>query len=109
VLLNDPTYVEAARVFAAEILRDGGADSTARVEWAWRRALQRPPRPEEARTLIDLVQRHREAYARETTAARSLLGVGQAAAPEGVDPAELAAWTNAARVLLNLHESITRN
>ncbi|MCP6134711.1 DUF1553 domain-containing protein, partial [Klebsiella pneumoniae] len=63
VLLNDPTYVEAARAFAARVLADGGADDAARVAWAYRQALQREPRPDEARVLLGLVTKHRAEYA----------------------------------------------
>src|SRR5215471_8220384 len=43
-LLNDPTYVEAARAFAARILKEGGRDTGSRIQWAWRQALCRSPR-----------------------------------------------------------------
>lgn len=109
VLLNDPTYVEAARVLATLMIQQGGADPTSRIEWAWRRALQRPPRPEELTHLIHLVEHHQEQFARDEPATKAFLAVGQSPMPDGISPAELAAWTNAARVLLNLHETITRN
>ncbi len=46
-LLNDPTYVEAARAFAVRILHEGGADPAARIAWAWRTATGRAPRESE--------------------------------------------------------------
>ena len=55
VLLNDPTYVEAARVFAARMIREGGADPRARLDRAFRLALSRPPRPEEVPVLLSLL------------------------------------------------------
>jgi hypothetical protein len=109
VLLNDPTYVEAARVLAAAIVKEGGADRAARVEWAWRRVLQRSPEPEELRVALDLVERHAATYKGNPAGAESLLKVGFAPMPEGVDKVELATWTHLARVLLNLHETITRS
>jgi hypothetical protein len=109
VLLNDPTYVEAARVFAARILEEGGAETPARIAWAWQQALQRPPRDEDTRDLVALLDKLRSHYARDREAAESLLKVGLAPRPDGVEPGELAAWTNVARVILNLHETITRN
>lgn len=109
VLLNDPTYVEAARVFAERILKNGGADLNSRLTWAWRQALQRPPRDDEILTLGDLVSKQLIAYSRDRGSADSLLKVGLRPLPEGIDHVELAAWTNAARVILNLHEVITRN
>jgi hypothetical protein len=109
VLLNDPTYVEAARAFAARIVKEGGADLNSRLNWAWRQALSRPPRDDEIVTLGGLVARQLVAYTRDPASAESLLKVGISPAPEGINHAELAAWTNAARVILNLHEVITRN
>ncbi|HXT59600.1 MAG TPA: PSD1 and planctomycete cytochrome C domain-containing protein [Pirellulales bacterium] len=109
VLLNDPTYVEAARAFAARILKEGGADLNSRLNWAWRQALSRPPRDDEIVTLGGLLARQLAAYSRDRASADSLLKVGISPLPEGINHAELAAWTNAARVMLNLHEVITRN
>jgi hypothetical protein len=109
VLLNDPTYVEAARVLAAAILKDGGANLETRIDWAWRRVLQRSPDAEELRISRELVERHAATYKGNVAGAESLLKVGLAPMPEGVDKIELAAWTHLARVLLNLHETITRS
>jgi hypothetical protein len=109
VLLNDPTYVEAARAFATRVLREvqGGLES--RLNRAWQLALQRAPRPEEVKTIRDLLARHLEVYRANPDAARALLGTGLAPRPGDLDPAEVAAWTHVARVLLNLHETVTRS
>src|SRR5436189_4507174 len=72
VLLNDPTYVEAARAFASRILKEGGADTKSRIEWAWRHALQRPPRADEMGTALALLNRHHEEYRRDPQAAEAL-------------------------------------
>jgi hypothetical protein len=108
VLLNDPTYVEAARVFAARILREGPGSTDDRIVWAWQQALQRTPRPIELKTMRDLLTRHLAAYRGNRSAAEELLKVGDAPTPQGSEPSEAAAWTHVARVLLNLHETITR-
>ncbi len=109
VLLNDPTYVEAARGFAARILKEGGGDAKARLRWAWQQALSRPPRADELDTVRALLDKHLAEYRQDTQAAEALLKVGLSPAPKDVDSAELAAWTNIARVILNLHETITRS
>jgi hypothetical protein len=59
--------------------------------------------------VLPLLRRHLEEYKANPAAAEQLLRTGQAAVPSGVDKAELAAWTHLARVLLNLHETITRS
>jgi hypothetical protein len=107
--LNDPTYVEAARAFAARILKDGGADTPARITWAWRQALSRAPRPDELSVLRSLLDQHLDEYKRDPQAAEALSKIGFSPAPKDRDPAELAAWTSVARVILNLHETITRS
>lgn len=108
VLLNDPTYVEAARVFAARLLRQGGASDAERVASAMRQALARNPTPDESRILLRLLEKHRQEYRHDEPAARALAQVGFAKAPEDIPPAELAAWTSVARTVLNLHETVTR-
>jgi hypothetical protein len=107
VLLNDPTYVEAARVLAAHVVASAKDDAT-RLEAAYRRVLGRSPREAEAKVLLPLLVKHRKEYQADPAAAAALLSVGQAPAPPGADRPELAAWTSVARVLLNLHETITR-
>jgi hypothetical protein len=108
VLLNDPTYVEAARVFAARILKDGGSNSSERLNWAYRHALSRSPRDQEQTLLLALLDKHARQYRQDTEAAKALLKTGDFSAPTDLDVAELAAWTSIARVILNLHETITR-
>jgi hypothetical protein len=108
-LLNDPTYVEAARAFAARILKSGGTDTSARINWAWRQALARGPRTDEITTARELLEHHLTEYRQDPQAAAALLKVGLSPAPPDLDPSELAAWTNIARVILNLHETITRS
>ena len=108
-LLNDPTYVEASKVFAARIVRDGGHSDTERLRYAYRRALQRDPTTGESDLLLELYRRHLAQYQADTKAALALLNVGDARPPADANPAELAAWTSVARVVLNLHETITRD
>jgi hypothetical protein len=109
VLLNDPTYVEASRAFAARILMECQGSADDRITWAWQQALQRPPRPEEREVAARLLDKHRQIYREQPELAAALLKVGIDRAPAKIDPVELAAWTHVARVLLNLHETITRS
>lgn len=109
VLLNDTEFVEAARALAARVMRDAGPEAQKRIELAYRLVLSRPPRSEEVQILADLAARHLEEYRQDPAAATALLSVGAHPAPSGIDPCELAAWTSVARVLLNLHETITRS
>jgi hypothetical protein len=109
VLLNDPTYVEAGRAFAVRILREGTGDDTSRISWAWQQALSRIPQPKEIVTLRTLLDKHRGQYQKDKAAAAFFLKVGNTPPPADLDLAELATWTNVARAILNLHETITRS
>ena len=108
VLLNDPSYVEAARVFAARILLDGGNSTQSRIAFATERALSRPPTPAEAQILSELCREQFAYYAGSPAEADALLTVGYADTPDKLDRIELAAWTQVARALLNTQEAITR-
>jgi mono/diheme cytochrome c family protein len=109
VLLNDPTYVEAARVFAAKIVSEGGATFEERLRWAYVRALARSPREEEMTTLAALFRKHLAQYKADPQAARKVMAVGLAPSPKGGSVEELAGWTSVARAILNLPELITRS
>ena len=108
VLLNDLTYIEAARAFSVRIVKEGGNDDPARLAWAWREATGRSPSESEAATLAALLAKHRNAFQQDEKSARDALGGGQFRVPDDIPPAEAAAWHSVARVLLNLHETITR-
>ncbi len=108
VLLNDPNFVEAARVFAQHIIHSGSTDAE-RLAWAFRRAVSRPPRNEELNQLVGLLAKHRAEWAADPSGAERFVAVGDWPRPADISTAELAAWTSVARVLLNLHETISRN
>jgi hypothetical protein len=113
VLLNDPTFVEAARKLAERAIRDGGSADRQRIAFLWRQVLSRPPEAEETRIVQGLVDRRRAEYGADLQAARALLATGIAPHDKGrgekpPGAAELAAWTAAARAVLNLHEAIAR-
>jgi mono/diheme cytochrome c family protein len=109
VLLNDPTYVEAARALAARIVQEGGDETAARIEFAFREVLNRQAREDEAALLSSLYAKNLQQYQADGESAKHLQTVGDLQPPQNIDPAELAAWTAVSRVLLNLHETITRN
>jgi hypothetical protein len=71
--------------------------------------LCRAPRGDELQTIQALLEKQLAQYQADPDAAQALLKVGHMAAPTDANPAELAAWTNIARVILNLHETITRS
>jgi len=109
VLLNDPSFVEAARVFADNILHSGGSTTREKLDWAFRLAMSRPIKSAEVEVLERLLQSHLDEYKSDATAANELLSVGANPVSADLDKVELAAWTSVARTILNLHETITRN
>jgi hypothetical protein len=106
VLLNDPIYVEAARVFAQRLLARPAAE---RIDAAFERTLSRKPTAEERRILLGLYRESLARFRAAPAAARDLLAVGDAPRPKSADAAELAATAVVTRAVLNLHETITRN
>ncbi len=107
-LLNDPIYVEAARVFA-----QSAANASARFDdqlsWVFDRALNRTPTKEEHTLLRGLYDRNLKRFTADPASARALLGEGESPLPSNVDAVRLAALATVTRAVLNLHELITRN
>jgi hypothetical protein len=97
VLLNDPTYVEAARAFAERVIKEGGPVVPERLNHAYRLALSRDLKPEESKVLTALYEKHLNEYRADKAAAQKYLSVGEWAVPKEMDLAELAAWTSVTR------------
>ncbi len=108
VLLNDPSFLEAARMLAECTLAQPG-DDTGRIAWAFRAATARAPLADESAILQRLLEDQRTAYRSHAGEAEALTTVGQHRPPAGLDRMELAAWTMLARALLNLGETYTRS
>ncbi len=107
-LLNDPTYVEAARALAQRALLEGGKNEKSRLAYAFRLATARSPTGKEIDVLRKLLDGRREAFRKDRQAAVKLLGVGESTRDRRLDPAEHAAWATVASVILNLDETITK-
>ena len=106
-LLNEVTYVEAARKLAELALRQPG-DFDRRLAWAFRRVTCREPRPDEAKVLRAGLEQRLAKFRADLPSAQKLLANGRSPAAADLDPAELAAWSVTANILLNLDETITR-
>ncbi len=107
-LMNDPTYVEAARGLALRMMREGGATPEARLRFGFRLATSREPGSHELGILVSGWARLERGFRNEPGAASALLSVGEARMGRELDPVELAAFTASASTLLNLDETITR-
>ncbi len=107
-LLNDPTYVEAARFLAQRALLEGGHSPSTRIPHAFRLLLARPPSARERSRLEASLQRTLADFRTDPEAAQQLLAVGESKPADGLEPAELAAYTLLASTLLNLDETLTK-
>jgi hypothetical protein len=108
VTLNDPVFVEAARVFGQRILQEGGDSVTQKLAFAFRLCVSRPPNDRELQVLQRLFTAHLTRFQADGAAAKAMVSNGSAPRPENLPVAELAAWTAMGNVLLNLDETITR-
>jgi hypothetical protein len=109
VTLNDPVYVETAQALARRIVHDGGASLENRIRYALQLCLCRPPRQEQVEQLIGLYQGEIVHYREKHDAAVALASEPLGALPPGMNPADLAAWTTVANVLLNLDGVLTKS
>ena len=108
VMLNDPSYVEAARVLAENTIRTAKTDE-ARAVHLFRRTLTRQPNARELGVLQQLFKTESARFQANETAAKELISTGQYPVPQDIPAAELATWTTVARAVMNMHEFITRN
>jgi len=107
-LMNDVTYVEAARVLAERVLREGDSSPSARMTWLFRQILSRPPRAGELAVLMTGFERRRAHYQKHPEEAERLRSQGQFPVDRSVPAPDVAAWLATASVLLNLDEFVMR-
>jgi len=108
VLLNDPVYVEAARVLGQRIMQEGGSSVGERIAFAFKLCTARAARPAELEVLARLFDAQLSKFKQDPQAATKLFGIGESPRAADVDAGELAAWTAIGNVLLNLDETITK-
>ena len=108
VTLNEKGFVEAARVFAERVLREGGSSLDQQIRFAFRTVLARPPTPKEQAILAGIHADLRANYQKDLKSALDLLAVGDSPRSSKLNELDLVAWTGMANVLLNLDETITK-
>jgi hypothetical protein len=107
VLLNDPQFVEAARVLAEKLLKEE-PDSGTRLEKVFRLLTSRLPSPKERDLLLQMYGDERARFAKSPEAAQALLTVGEAPRDENLDPTDLAATAMVVRLLFNFDECVSK-
>ena len=105
-LLNEVTFVEAARAFAARMLTEGGRTPEERLTWAFRTATNRLPDADELRILASGLSKRLSTFQQQPASAKQLIDFGDHQTPATLDATELAAYTVSANVILNLDEVI---
>ncbi|MEO8494261.1 MAG: PSD1 and planctomycete cytochrome C domain-containing protein [Planctomycetota bacterium] len=108
VLLNDPTFVEAARVLAERAMNEGGDTLESRATFAFRRVISRAPTPQELEVLLRVYGDQQARFVAAPDQAAELLAIGESKPDSSLSPADLAAWTTIASMILNLDEAINR-
>jgi hypothetical protein len=108
-LLNDVTYVEAARKFAERILKEGGDAEDGRLAFAFRLATSRAPTADELALVRASLAKYRARYRAAPATAEELLSHGESPRDKGLDAVELAAHTALASVLLNMDEAVSKD
>lgn len=108
ILLNDPTYVEAARKLGERMMKEGGTTPDERLAFAFRLVTARSPRERELVILRRVFDRQQARFQADGAAAEKLLAVGESPRDEKLPPAELASYAMAASVILNLDEAVTK-
>ncbi|MBL8816423.1 MAG: PSD1 domain-containing protein [Planctomyces sp.] len=107
-LMNDPTYIEAARVLAMRILREGGSTVDSQVNYGMRVVLSREPSEPERAILVAAYERTKLDFQGDPVSVDGYLAAGKSSIPEGTDRVALAAMAVVSGTILNLDEAITR-
>ncbi len=108
-LMNDFQHVEAARNLAQRILKEGGATADERIKWAWQVVTSRWPEADELQVARNSLEQHHNRYRSDEVAAKELISYGESKADPSCSPAELAAYTLLANLILNLDETVSKN
>ena len=109
--LNETTFMECAQALARKTLAEGGKTDAEKIDYAFRRAVARPPSKEERAELLALLEKQSQHIAAGWVNANELAtGKIELAKnlPDGATPTQLAAYTVVSRVLLNLDETMTK-
>jgi hypothetical protein len=111
-LMNDETFLEASRKLAERLLHMHAAKPedlvNAQVNALYQLALARPASNEEQRVVLETLHHYKQRYRSAAKDAAQFLTVGDAPRDPALDPAELAAWSAVANLVLNLDETITK-
>ena len=107
-LMNDETYLEAARKMGERMMLEGGTTPASRLDFGFRLVAARAPHERERGVLLTSLHRHLDRYKTDTAAAGRWLAQGESPINAAFDKSELAAYSTVASMLLNLDETVTK-
>jgi len=107
-LMNDVTFVEAARVFAERVMKEGGPSHRERIAYAFRAATARRPTAKEAALLEDALVENLELFKSKPDAALKYVSHGERPRDPKLNVSELAAFTSVTSLILNLNEVVMK-
>jgi hypothetical protein len=107
-LMNNITYVEAARGLAERMMKEGGSTPEQRIAYAYRLATSESPQPDAQTVLLDSFNQQLDHYRADRQAALQLVSVGESKRDEALDVTELASYTIMASLILNLDKTISK-
>jgi hypothetical protein len=106
-LMNDVTYVEAARVLAQRVMNQASTPAE-RLTLAFRLVTARRPGDSELKVMLEGLEHNLAQYRSDQNGSSKLIRVGESAPDEKLDPSELAAYAAVASLILNLDEAVTK-
>ena len=107
-LMNDIAYVEAARVFAQRVMKQGGATPPERLAYAFRMATARMPKAAESAILLDAFGQNLEMFRAKPDAALKYVSYGESPRDLALDVNQLAAYTSITSLILNLSATVMK-
>jgi hypothetical protein len=107
-LMNDVTFLEAARFIGQRMMKEGGSDDVARLRYGYRLLLARAPSPKEMEILLDSLRYHRDRFATHPQDAEALLKQGESKTDAGLNARDLASYASIASLILNMDEAVTK-
>jgi len=107
-LMNDVSYLEAARVLAERMIKEGGSTAEQRIAFAFRLATGRRPNAKESQVLSDSLHYSLDRFQTRPENATKYLSLGEHPRDPKLDVKELAAYTSVASLIINLDETVTK-
>jgi len=107
--LNDTQFVEAARMMAERVMKEGGNSPESRIRYGYRLVTAHDPQSSVVQILLDTYQTELATFQKDEKRTTELLTVGEFPRDEKLNAAETAGWTVVSSMLLNLDETLTKN